>query len=71
MPEYWSSIKMDKDAASDETEIPFDQKDLFSKSQDLKQGNKPMTEEFFLIQASCGLDESEDVMILDWIYGIS
>lgn len=30
-----------------------------------------MTEEFFLIQASCGLDESEDVMILDWIYGIS
>lgn len=24
MPEYSSSIKMDNDAASDETEIPFD-----------------------------------------------
>lgn len=69
-------------------EIPIKQipsshygRDLFSKLQDLKQGNKPAVvveymEEVFLVQARCNwtnkmLQPAGIIMVLDWTYDIS
>lgn len=66
MKEYGSSGNTDKDSTSDKKKIIliYYHWYLFSKLQDLKQGNKSVVEymeELFVGQARCELDELEDV----------